>query len=151
MSRRGRFLLWCAMLCGLPIVGFLVVLLVARPTEPAAPRPPELGGQRVPARVHEIRFDRKYDLHCSFYREEPTIFRHCEILGFTGRGGESARSGRVSGLTGFASSSGSESYFDHSRDFNHWLVLKLADGRLAYVPPNAVRYIEEASPEGHGQ
>ena len=26
-----------------------------------------------------------------------------------------------------------------------WLVLELADGRLAYVPPAAVRYIEQAS------
>jgi hypothetical protein len=29
--------------------------------------------------------------------------------------------------------------------FDHWLVLKLADGRLAYLAPSAVKYIEEAS------
>ena len=29
--------------------------------------------------------------------------------------------------------------------FDHWLVLELADGRLAYIPPTAVRYIEQAS------
>ena len=143
MSRRG-----CLILCG----GILAVLMLSLlfyygvpRTTPAAPRPPELGGQQVPAKVYEIRFDQKYDLFCSFYREEPTIYRNCKILGFTGGGEESARSGRASGSGGFAFSSGSGSASYYREYFDHWLVLELADGRLAYIPPNAVKYIEQAS------
>ena len=100
-------------------------------TTPAAPRPPELGGQQVPAKVYEIRFDQKYDLFCSFYPEEPTIYRNCRILGFTGRGEESAGSGRASSSGGFAfsSSSGSSSYYREY--FNHWLQV----GRELPNPP----------------
>lgn len=144
MSRQG-----CLIVCG----GFLAVLIlsllfyVAVPSRkpPVTPRPPELGGQQVPARVYEIRFDQKYDLFCSFYQEEPTIYRNCKILGFTGRGEEPGSSGRASGSGGFAFSSGSGSGSYRTEYFDHWLVLELADGRLAYVPPNAVRYIEQAS------
>jgi hypothetical protein len=110
-----------------------------------APRPPELGGQQVPAKVYEIRFDQKYDLFCSFYREEPTIYRNCKILGFTGRGEESGGSSRASGSAGFVFSSGSGSASNYREYFDHWLVLELADGRLAYIPPDAVKYIEQAS------
>ena len=31
-----------------------------------------------------IQFDRPYDLFCSLYQEERTVFRNCKILGFTG-------------------------------------------------------------------
>lgn len=30
------------------------------------------------------------------------------------------------------------------RYFDRWLVLELADGRLAYVPPNVIKYLERA-------
>ncbi len=85
MSRRGCFILGGSFLAVL-ILGLLFYSLVPRETSPATPRPPELAGQQVPAKVHEIPFDQKYDLFCSFYREEPTTFRDCKILGFTGRG-----------------------------------------------------------------
>jgi hypothetical protein len=29
--------------------------------------------------------------------------------------------------------------------FDRWLRLELADGRLAFIPPSAVKYIEQAS------
>jgi hypothetical protein len=145
MSRRGGLFL-----CGGILAGFLFIVLcyyviVSQPAS-VEPRPPELGGQQVPAKVYEFHFDQKYDVYCSFFREEPTVYRGCKILGFTGRGEESARSGRGSGSGGFASSSGLGSY--SAQYFEHWLVLELADGRLAYIPPNAVKYIEVAPPAG---
>lgn len=147
MARQGYFILGGSILAGLLVVA-LIAFAAASRTAPAAPHPPELGGQRVPARVHEIRFDREYDLYCSFYREEPTIYRGCKILGFTGSGEEESGSGRVSGGGGFSLSSGSGSASYDREYFDHWLVLELADGRLAYIPPNAVKYIEQAAPEG---
>src|SRR3954467_15221862 len=132
MSLRGRLILGGGMVAGL----LFVVLLfygIASQSAPSAPRPPELGGQQVPDKVHEIRFDRHYDLHCSFYREEPMIFRNCKIIGFTGRGEESTRSNRGSGSGGFSVLSGSGSASYHTEYFDHWLVLELADGRLAYI------------------
>lgn len=147
MSRRGIFILGSGIVI---LAGFLFLALliyaVASPTPPTAPRPPELGGQQVPAKVYEIQFDQKYDLFCSFYQEELTTYRSCKILGFTGHGEESARPGRASGASGFAFSSGSGSASYYTQYFDHWLVLELADGRLAYIPPSAVKYIEEASP-----
>jgi hypothetical protein len=29
--------------------------------------------------------------------------------------------------------------------FDRWLVLELSDGRLAYIPPSAIKYLEQAS------
>jgi hypothetical protein len=145
MSRRGSLILGSGVLGLLLLVVFLIYGAASR-TAPQAPRPPELGGQQVPAQVYEIRFDRKNDLFCSFYGEEPTTYRNCRILGFTGRGEETSRTGRASGSGGFSSFSGSVSYA--TEYFDHWLVLRLADGRLAYIPPNAVKYIEEAAPQG---
>lgn len=143
MSRRG-----CSVLCGGILTGLMLGLLLyyAVPqTAPAAPRPPEVGGQQVPTRAYEIQFDQKYDIFCSFYREEPTIYRNCKVLGFIGRGEEPAGSGRASGSGGFVFSSGSGSASSYREYFDHWLVLELSDGRLAYIPPNAVKYIEQAS------
>lgn len=145
MSRRGRFVLLGSILVGLPLIA-LFVYAVAPSTTPVAPRPPELGGQKVPAKLYEIRFDRRYDLFCSFYREEPTVYRNCKILGFTGREEDSAQTGRGPGSGGYSGSSGSASY--DAKYFDHWLVLELADGRQAYIPANAVKYIEQASVAG---
>src|SRR3954468_17418576 len=121
MSRRGILIL-----VGGLLAGFLVTIsLVYGLRSQAAPRPPELGGQKVPDTVYEIRFDRQYDLFCSFY-EKPTIYRNCRILGFTGREEGSAGSRRASGGSSFGSVSVSASSF--AEYFDHWLVLKLADG-----------------------
>jgi hypothetical protein len=130
-------------LAGLAIIIAFVYGVGSQPAT-QAPRPPELGGQKVPDMVFDIRFDKQYDLFCTFYREEPTIYRNCTIVGFTGRGEESTRSGRDSGFGVFSSPSGSGPAY-YERYFDHWLVLRLADGRLAYIPPAAVKYIEEAS------
>jgi hypothetical protein len=141
MSRWGRFIL----VGGVLLTGLFIYAIASQPTR-GVPRPPELGGQQVPAKAYQIRFDRKYDLFCSFYQEEPTTYRNCKILGFTGRDEEeSAGTGRASGSSGFVFSSASSQYREY---FDHWLVLELADGRLAYIPPSAVKYIEEASPAG---
>ena len=143
MSRRSRTVLVSSLLAGL-VITVTVIYVVVSQSAAQAPRPPELGGQKVPDTVFDIRFDKQYDLFCSFYREEPTVYRNCTIVGFTGRGEESTRSGGGSGFGLFSSPSGSgSSYYERYSD--HWLVLKLADGRLAYVPPAAVKYIEEAS------
>lgn len=143
MSRRGRSLLIGGLLFGLAIA-LVVIYGVASPHTPEAPRPPELGGQKVPEKVFDIQFDRPYDLFCSFYGPEPMVFRNCTIVGFSGRGEDSARSGRTSGIGVFSSPSGSSSY-SYQRHFEHWLVLRRADGRLVYIPPEAVKYIEEAA------
>jgi hypothetical protein len=145
MSRRGGLFLCGSILAGLLFVALCIYVVISQPTH-SEPRPPELGGQQVPAKVYEIQFDQKYDVFCSFFREEPTIYRGCKILGFTGRGEEAARAGRGSGSGGFVFSSASGSY--SSQYFDHWLVLELADRRLAYIPPNAVKYIEVAPPAG---
>jgi hypothetical protein len=147
MSRRGILILVGSPLAGLMFLALLFWGLTPR-RAPRGPRPPELGGQQVPDTVYEIRFDRRYDLFCSFFRDEPTIYRNCRILGFTGRGEESSESAGTSGSGGFSGLSGFASTVSYTNYFDHWLVLKLADGRLAYIPPGAVKYIEEASSKG---
>lgn len=144
MKRRRLLFVAGALLSSL-----LVMIAIAWATSsgrtPSAPRRPELGGQPVPASVYDIKFDRRYDIHCSFSRIEPTVYRGCLILGITGRGEEQAeRRPR--------SSSSSLSSYGAVEPFEHWLVLGLADGRKAYIPPRSVEYIEEAGTsvaEGH--
>ena len=104
------------------------------------PLVPELGGQPVPEQVVEIAFDQRYDIHASIYGVEPMTFPNCKIVGFTGKpdatGARQTRSGSYL--------SSSSSYRDH---FDHWLVLEGADRRLLYLPPNSVKYLEQAAPE----
>lgn len=148
MSRLGRSLIAGGLLACLFLLTALFFASASR-RAPATSRPPELAGQQVPARVYEIRFDQKCDLYCAFFRDEPTVYRNCKVLGFTGREEGSTRAERGSPSSGFAFSSGSWSgSYSGRRYFDHWLVVELSDGRLAYVPPTAVRYIEEASPAG---
>lgn len=146
MSRRANFIMGGGIVAGLLLV-VLLIYSVASQNAPAPPRPPELGGQQVPAKVYKIPFDRKYDLFCSFYGDEPTTYRNCKILGFTAHGEESPGSSRAAGAGGFSSPSGSGSATYYTEYFDHWLVLELADGRLAYIPANAIKYIEQASPQ----
>jgi hypothetical protein len=101
-------------------------------SSPPLVRPPEIAGQPAPDTFIAIDFSKRYDLHCSFYGEtEPYTFRNCKVRGFTGK---SERRGGY-GLS-------SREYFDN------WLVLEYPDGRLAYVPTNQIRFIEEAAPKG---
>ncbi len=146
MSRRNTFILGGGVLAGLTLISFVVLVLASQTPKESPPRP-ELGGQKVPGKHFEIEFAQKYDLFCSFYGTERTIYNDCKILGFTGDDDESARSRRASRSGGFAfvSSVSSGSYYNH---FERWLVLELSDGRLAYIPPTAVKYIEQASSRG---
>ena len=141
MSRRGILILVGGFLAG----SLVAISLIYGLGSQAAPHPPQPGGQKVTDTVYKIRFDRQYDLFCSFYKE-PTIYRNCRILGFTGRGKGLAGSGLASGGSSFGSVSMSAP--SDAEDFDHWLVLKLADGRLAYIPPGAIKYIEEAAGKG---
>lgn len=142
MARKGTLILAGGLLAGLLFAAF-VWGLAPRP----APGPPELAGQKVPNAVHVIRFDRKYDLYCTFFRDEPTTYRGCKILGFTASGKEKSGQASAPEFVGFSSPSGSGSAYASGRHFEQWLVLELADGRKCFIPPGAVRYIEEASPE----
>jgi hypothetical protein len=72
MTRRKTLILSFAALAGLMLAG-LFISVIASSTPRRAPAPPELGGQKVPAKRYEIRFDQKYDLFCSFYESERTI------------------------------------------------------------------------------
>lgn len=143
MSRRGVLFLVGCLPAGLLMIA-LLVYAVSSKTRHRAPRPPELGGQQVPNSVLDIRFDKRYDLFCSFFREEPTIYHSCKFLGFTGRGEESTQSPPSLGGM-FSGPSRSGSYDSESRYFEHWLVIELKDGRRAYIPPTSVKHIEEAS------
>jgi hypothetical protein len=143
MSLRGKLIT-----AGLVVGGLVALSLLFWALAPGAPRPPELGGQQVPDTVYEIPFDRQYDLYCSGYGNEKfTVHRNCQILGFTGRGEENSRGRRGSAFIGFSGLSGS-GVSSYAEFFEHWLVLKLPDGRLAYIPPNSVQFIEESSPKG---
>jgi hypothetical protein len=72
------------------------------------------------------------------------VHRCCTILGFTARGLAPAESQGGGGGSGFISSGGP----GRRQYFEEWLALRLADGRLAYIPANSVEYIEEARCEG---
>jgi hypothetical protein len=91
-------------------------------------------------------FDQMYDSFCAFDAERIT-FRGGKILGFTGRD-ESARSRRNSGSSGFGFCSPISSASYYTEYFDRWLVLEFADGRLACIPPVAIRYIEQATSQG---
>ncbi len=47
----------------------------------------------------------------------------------------------------FSGPFGSGSSYSYRGYFEHWLVLKQDDGRLAYIPPSAVKYLEQAAPK----
>ena len=118
---------------GALIAGAVAVAAVALPRpQPAKAQPPEIGGQAAPDAVREIDFVKRYDAHCSFFGDEPTVFRGCKVVGFTGRD--------TPGVEGssYSSSRSSHQFFDR------WLVLELSDGRLAYIPPTALKYLESA-------
>ena len=143
MARRKILLMGFGILVAMTI---FVVIGQSMRSGPPNPRPPELGGQRVPEVLFDIRFDRDYDLFCSFFSDEPTVYRNCRIQGFTGSE-QSSEARHPSGFGVIGVASGSASGYSYRNHFDHWLVLRLEDGRLAYVPPGAVKYIEEALPK----
>ncbi|HYH67575.1 MAG TPA: hypothetical protein VD866_22955 [Urbifossiella sp.] len=105
----------------------------SRPKQPEF-QPPSVGGQKAPSAVREIDFEKRYDLHCVLFDKELTVFRDCKVVGYTGP----AKAGVV--VDG-GSSSGFSSR-DHFQYFDRWLVIEHSDGRLAYIPPNSLRYLE---------
>jgi hypothetical protein len=120
MSTRGRILLFVALAVVILVGGAAWVSFQQRPIQP-----PAIGGQQAPSQVREIDFALRYDVHCSFADREATVFRGCKVVGFTG---PDAPAGKFGGS--------SLGYFDR------WLVLELNDGRLAYIPPNSLKYME---------
>lgn len=128
--------------CGAVLAATAAAVAVAAAFRPRTPeaRPPEVGGQPAPSAVRVIDFTRRYDAYCEFFRDAPTVFRGCKVVGFTGPD-EPTAGDRSGGSYLLSSGSGSGSGY---RYFDRWLVLELSDGRLAYVPPSAVKYLEAA-------
>src|SRR3954454_2404529 len=121
MTKRGVLILVGCV--GVLIAGGVVAAAVAlgsRP-QPAKVQPPEIGGQAAPDTVREIDFGKRYDAHCSFFGDEPTVFRGCKVVGFTGRDAPGDEG------TSYSSSRSTHQFF------NRWLILELSDGRLAYI------------------
>jgi len=87
----------------------------------------------------DVGFERRYDVFCMLFPEQPTVYRDCRILGTTDRDGLASRESSL-----FSKSSG----WEPGRLFDDMLVLETADGRLAYIPPGSVRYIEESATNG---
>jgi hypothetical protein len=106
---------------------------------PLSYQPIQLAGHSEHAELIEVGFERRYDVYCVLIPEQPTestVYRDCRILGTTDREGvKSADYGSFSKTGRWAP----------SHLFGRMLVLETADGRLAYIPPDSVRYIEEAA------
>jgi hypothetical protein len=144
MSRRSALILSGGILTGL-FIGVVFMSAIASQTRQAAPPPPKLGGQQVPAKRYQIQFEQKYDLYCSFYGGDQTTYRNCRILGFIGPVEDSAKARQDAGSSGLGLSSVISSPSYYTEYFDRWLVLELEDGRLAYIPPTAIKYIEQSS------
>jgi hypothetical protein len=128
-------------------MGIVFMSAIASPMSKADPAPPKLGGQPVPAKRYDIQFDQKYDLHCSFYGGDQTTYGNCRILGFVGAREESAKARQNADSSGLAFSSFISSASYYTEYFDRWIVLELTDSRLAYIPPSAIKYIEQSSSE----
>jgi hypothetical protein len=100
--------------------------------KPEPVRPPKVGGTRVPDQVLRIDFARPHDFHFRFYGGSDVVFKGCILVGFTTPVDDDGA--RLGG--------GGE--WTHDR----WLVLRLPDGRLVYVPRESLQYIAESAPEG---
>lgn len=95
-------------------------------------QPPKVGGTRAPDQVQSIDFQQPHDFHFRFYNGGEKIYRSCLLIGFTTPvNNDGARIG------------GGNEWGGHDR----WLVLRQADGRLAYVPREGLLYIEESQPD----
>jgi hypothetical protein len=87
----------------------------------------------------DVGFDRRYDVYCMLFPETPTVYRNCKIVGVTGRDRRKSED--------FSSASKkttlSRGHWDPSDLLENMFVLETEDGRLAYIPPDWVKYIEE--------
>jgi hypothetical protein len=107
-------------------VAFVLAVYLYLSSASRGERQPVVAGQQVPQTVHTIDFAKRYDLVIRGYGGEGFVYRNCRIVGFTG---------------GRQEASGSDSY----QGWNRWIVLELADGRLAYIPPSNVFSIEQTA------
>ncbi len=121
-----------------------------RPKPPTAPplrefphplsyQPIQLAAHSEHAPLIDVGFERRYDVFCLLFPEQPTlstVYRDCRILGTTDRDGV-----KTSDFGSFSKSA----RWAPSHLFGRMLVLETSDGRLAYIPPDSVRYIEETS------
>jgi hypothetical protein len=102
-----------------------------KPTPPPI-QPPKVGGTRAPDQVVAIDFTKPHNFHFRFSSGGEQVFRGCILVGFsTPTDGSGNRLGRGSGEFG---------EWGHDR----WLVLRHRDGHLAYVPREALQFIEES-------
>lgn len=116
------------------VAGVTVTILAsASKPKPQEVVPPSVGGQKAPSSVREIDFEKRYDLHCVLFEKEKTVFKNCKVVGFTGP----AQAGHT--VDGGGSSLGSRDFYQH---FDRWLVVEQGDGRLAFIPPQSLRYLE---------
>ena len=81
--------------------------------------------------VHPARGTR-YDVYCLLFPNQPSVYRDCRVLGFTDDGPEKSFSSKSAGA------------YRHGW-FQNWLALEMSDGRMAYIPGDTVRYIEEST------
>lgn len=95
---------------------------------PDRDKPPEVAGQAVPDENIVLDFTRRFNLVCRDGSGSLKV-SNCRILGYTG---ESVRD---------ASGTVSKRYYGH---FGRWLVVELADGRRACLPPGSISYLEES-------
>ncbi len=68
------------------------------------------------------------------------VYRNCRIVGFTKSREQIAKQ------SARGASSISKADFPTDSWFLAWLILELEDGRLAYIPPQTVKYIEQSEP-----
>lgn len=107
-------------------VGSLSILILRELASKPVTTAPEIAGQPAPATVREVDFLKRYDFHCTFKGEpETTVFRNCQIVGFTGRDDE-AGGGK----------------FSYKTYFERWIILEQSDRRQLVIPPDSIRYFE---------
>ena len=110
-------------------VAFVLAVILYVSSTSRGEQPPVIAGQQVPQTIHKIDFSKRYDLIIRGYAGENLVYRNCRIVGLTGDR---------------QLSSGSDSY----QGWDRWIVLELADGRLAYIPPSNVFSIEQTAQQG---
>lgn len=125
---------------------------IAAESREVEPVPHPLSYQSIQLAAHseeqsvvEVGFNHRYDVFCVLFPDVPMVYRNCRIVGVTGHtefGGKSyvLLSPSSSLGCGFGGPSGL---------FDDMLLLETEDGRLAYIPPGAVKYIEESASSRH--
>ena len=95
-------------------------------------KPPQIGGESVPAEHFKIDFSKKYDIYISRYSgDKPLMFPNSRFLGYTGD--------EVVDSKGLSSKAYS--------GFTRWLVIELTDGRKAYISSSSIERLEEPRAE----